>query len=173
MSRARVLPEPAVGQRWALMDRRYDGYRYFTVTEVTDTQVLATSNTPRGRTRMRRDRFGRGGDWTFCGHDGPGILPPFTAAASVSAGCLNCPPKPTTLTLTEVLDPGYGYTTVYRDGEVVQRFLTTRKRVGLIEYWARQTPGDWRIRIQRMLSEQLYQRQDSGWVLVAIGMGIA
>lgn len=164
----------APGQRWAFRDYRYEGWRYLTITELTAQRVHATTNTRRKHTDMSRTRFGRGSRWTFCGHDGPGVLPAY-ATRPVGMGCLNCPPKPNVLPLETGLAPGFGYTGVYRDGERIWSTChETRKRVAHVELWARETPGDWRIRFDDAIWERLYQRQGSGnWVLVAIGMGFA
>lgn len=173
MSHRKPPPVLATGQRWALRDDRYEGWRYLTITELDDDRVRATTNTRRGRTSIRRDRFGRGGRWSFCGHDGPGVLPPFTRNRSVTLGCVPFGVKPAVLPLASYLDPGFGSVTVLLDGEKLWEAHTTRKRLAHVECWARATPGDWRLRIEGAMSEQLYQRQDAGWVLVAIGMGFA
>lgn len=157
------------GQRWAQQDR--DGeYRYHTVVSVDGTTIVARG--PRGRRTWKSGRFGRGHKFTFCGHDGPGILPPYSTHV---LGCFNCGPPVELLPLEAWLGAGFGWTTVTRDGEVVwDTAYMSQKRVAHMELRARETPGDWRIRQQRPLRETLYQRQGEGrWVLVAIGMGFA
>lgn len=167
-------PVVAVGQRWALRDARYEGWRYLTVEAIASGRVEARSNGRRRHVSWRADRFAHGCRWTFCGYDGPGRLPPF-ADRPVAMGCLSCPPKPNVLPLGCHLAPGFGWTTVYRDGEIVWRAgAESRKRLAHVELWARETSGDWRIRINSPLSERVYQRHDRNtWVLVAIGMGFA
>lgn len=170
-------PEPALGQRWALHDHRYGRERYLTVTASTDERVHTRSDGRRRAVSFRRDRFGHGARWTFCGHDGPGRdLPPYTGAAAVTVGCGSCPPKPTTLHADDVLRvDGLDDLTVTCDGEPVLGAPTPLVEMSWIEqHWVSKAPqADWRIRIESMLNERLYQRQGSEWVLVAIGMGYA
>lgn len=166
MSRPTVAP----GQVWALRDDRYGGWRYLTVSEVDVRYVYAQG---RRRTRILAERFGHGSRWTFCGYDGPGVLPAFSTMP-VKGGCLSCPPKPAVLPLEWMLAVGFGAVTVTRDGEVVWAGDSEKKRVAHFELKARETPGDWRIRFESAMSEVRYQRQgDSAWVLVFRGMGFA
>lgn len=162
----------AVGQKWSLRDRRYDGWRYPVIEELTDEEVRARHRSGR-RSTFRRDRFGKGARWMFCGYEGPGVLPAYSREP-VAFGCLSCPPKPAVLALETWLAPGFGWTTVTRDGEPVWQTATeSRKRLAHAELWARETPGDWRVRFDTAMSERLYQRQDAGWLLVSIGWGFA
>lgn len=165
-------PDLAEGQKWAYNDRRYDSPRYLVITALTDERVYATSNTTRGETSFARENFARGSDWTFCGHEGPGVLPPYSKDPYVALGCAHSA-NPTLMPLDWPIDPGFGHTEVTRDGEVVWAGGQTEKQVAHVEQWARETPGDWRIRIESAMSERLYQRQEAGWVLVARGMGFA
>ena len=159
--------EPAPGQRWALADE--DGWSYFTVESVTDDTVTAARGDV-SRT-WPIDQFGND-RFTYCGHDGPGLLPPYTDKPWVTLGCLHAC-DPTVLPLTAGLDV-FGWVSVTRDGEPVwQSNGETRKRLAHMELRARETPGDWRLEIESALSARLYQRQPGGWVLVAIGMGFA
>ncbi len=168
MRRAKV--PPAAGQRWAYNDPRYGDYRYLTVTAVDDTHVHY--RTRRGATKMQLKRFG-GSRFTYCGMTGPGILPPFTKEPYVRGECLR-DLRPTVLPLTAHLEVGFGLVTVKRDGETVWASgRSTNKRLGHIECRARDTPGDWRINFALPLSEQTYQRQESGWILTSVGMGFA
>lgn len=168
----KTQPAIALGQRWSLRDDRYEGWRYLTIQQITDTHVIYSGNTRRPRP-IARDRFGKGWRWSYCGHDGPGILPPYTADGTVTLGCFPYGRHATILPLTYELEPGFGCVEVTRDGNPVFRAMRTRKRLAHIELKARDFPGDWRLRIDSPLSERLYQRQDAGWVLVAIGHGFA
>lgn len=170
----RTLPEVAAGQRWSFRDDAYEGWRYLTVTSVGPEYVYARGNTRhRPNTRILRRRFAKGSRWGYCGHDGPGPLPPYTKDGSVILGCYPFGRHATTLPLEADLDPGFGVTTVYRDGEQIWQWMETDRKVSDIEAKAIETPGDWRLRIESPMSERLYQRQDDGWVLVAIGHGFA
>jgi len=161
----------APGQVWALRDDRYDGWRYLTVDEVDARYVYAKGQ--RRKTRILADRFARGSRWSFCGYDGPGVLPVFSTRP-VSGGCLSCPPKPAALPLTRVCAVGFGRVSVTRDGETVWEGDSEKKRLGHFELRAREMPGDWRIRFEASLSDVMYQRQgESNWVLVFRGMGFA
>lgn len=166
MSQAKV--EITAGQRWAIRDDRYGGWRYVTVLAADEHFVEVKG---RRRSRIRAHRFG-GARFTFCGHDGSGILPPYTALPGVMLGCAYSN-YPTILPLEYGLNPGFGYVSVTRDGTPVWSATDTSKRLAHMELRARETPGDWRLRIESPLAERLYQRQEQGWVLVAIGMGFA
>jgi len=163
--KARV--EPAPGQRWAITDKRYEGWRYVTVLSADEHFVVVKG---RRTSRIRAQRFG-GPKFMFCGHDGPGILPPY---ASHPLGCLNAGPPPESLSMRRHLDPGFGCTTITRDGVVVLETMETDLILAHFERRARAEPGDWRLCFETPLRETLYQRQGpSNWVLVAIGMGFA
>jgi hypothetical protein len=168
----KTLPEVTPGQDWAIRDRRYVGWRYVTVETVEDGQALVRPKHRNGRrSRVKLASFRR---HSFCGHDGPGQLPPYTG--SVANPCVNCPPKARVLPLERDLNVGFGAVEVTRDGEPVWFHAgrsDTRKRVAHMELRARETPGDWRIRFIGAMSEELYQRQPTGWVLVWRGFGFA
>ncbi|WP_166379915.1 hypothetical protein [Catellatospora methionotrophica] len=165
-------PELAARQRWSRLDRRYDGWRYFTITALNDRHVYAITRSGKG-TRIRRNRFGTGRGWSYCGHDGPGPLPAYTTERSVILGCYPYGRKHTVLPLETELEQGFGGVTFTRDGQRVWSAYSTRKRLAHIELLARDIPGDWRLEIHGAMSGQLYQRQDDGWVLVAIDHGFA
>lgn len=165
-------PAISTGQTWAHRDDRCGEFRYLTVREVDGRYVYVKARHGRA-SRILADRFGRGSRWTYCGHDGPGMLPAFSKRP-VSGGCLSCPPKPAVLPLERVCAVGFGLVCVTRDGETVWAGDSEKKRVAHFELRARETPGDWRIRFSSALSEVLYQRQGEGdWVLVFRGMGFA
>lgn len=159
------------GQSWAVRDERYEDYRYITV-EGIDGDHAAVKSRHRGgrRSRIRLATF-RTYRFRFCGFDGPGVLPVYTG--SVANGCGNCPPKPRVLHLDRPLAVGFGTVAVTRDGDTVWSGDDEAKRVADAEQWARDTPGDWRILFSTWSSDELYQRQDDGWVLVWRGMGFA
>lgn len=169
MTRPDVTVEP--GQSWSIRDDRYDGWRYVTVERVDSRYAYVKPRSRMGRrSRIELDTF-RGRRFRMCGHDGPGVLPPYTG--SVANGCGNCPPKSRTLPLERELAVGFGQVAVDRDGEHVWSGDDEEKHVADAERWARETPGDWRITFLGPMSEELYQRQDAGWVLVWRGMGFA
>lgn len=176
--RTKPIPEVRLGQSWAIRDDRYEGWRYVTVDQVDDDYahvVPRARNGRRSRIALRSFRLSR---FTMCGYDGPGVLPAYTG--SVANACGNCPPKSRILPLERELSVGFGAVSVIRDGEIrwqgdayQTRRESKRKRVAHAELWARETPGDWRLRFETMLSEELYQRQPHGWVLVWRGFGFA
>lgn len=90
----------------------------------------------------------------------------------MTLGCAHSA-NPTVLPMDYELDTGFGYVTIYRDGETILAAMGTDLTLAQVEQWAQQDPGDWRLRLEGALSERLYQRQDAGWVLVARGMGFA
>lgn len=177
MSAVASRPEPATGQRWALHDHRYGRERYLTVTAVSDGRVRTTSGGRRRAVSFRRDRFGHGSKWTFCGHDGPGRdLPAYSTGAAVTAGCGNCPPRSTVLSFDAELHVGdMDDLVITRDGELTHVAVSGALTMRWVEQHlvARAPDADWRLRREGMLSGQLYQRQSTGWVLIAIGMGFA
>lgn len=159
----------APGQRWAIRDDRYEGWRYVTV--LAADEHFVTIKGPRRKGRIRASRFG-GSRYTFCGHNGPGILPPYTKPSLY--GCGNGPLNPQTAPLSMQITPGFGMAEVRRDDAVIWAATESAKTIGHFELRARETPGDWRIWINRPMSEVLYQRQgQDNWVLVAIGYGFA
>jgi hypothetical protein len=167
----KAVVDVAPGQSWAIRDDRYEGWRYVTVEKVDDghAHVKPTRGSRRSSIQLKSFRRSR---FSFCGHDGPGILPAYTG--SVANACGNCPPKSRILPLERSLSVGFGMVTVTRDdAHVWSGSSWTNKRVAHFELKARETPGDWRIRIDGMLSEELYQRQPDGWVLVWRGFGFA
>jgi hypothetical protein len=176
MSAADVMVEP--GQSWSIRDDRYDGWRYVRVESIERDHALVVPRSRNGRrSRIRLAAFRRS-RFTLCGYDGLGLLPAYTG--SLRNGCGNCPSRQRVLDLTTDLYVGFGMVTVTRDGERVwqggihePRRASHTKRVAHMELRARETPGDWRIRFDRPLSEELYQRQPDGWVLVWRGMGFA
>lgn len=171
---------PAVepGQSWAIRDDRYEGWRYVRVDRVEGEHAYLTPRARKGRPSRIRLRAFRSKRFTMCGHDGPGVLPAYTG--SVANACGNCPPKERVLPLVRTLSVGFGAVTVERDDQPVwhggmheARRPNKQKRVAHVELWARDTPGDWRIRFDTPMSEELYQRQPQGWVLVWRGFGFA
>lgn len=89
--------------------------------------------------------------------------------------CLNCPPKPTLLSMNAILGVGFGSVTVSRDGEVVWSGDSWSKKVRSVERQARREPGrDWRIVFYAPLYEVEYQRHDRDtWHLIRRGEGFA
>lgn len=161
----------APGQSWAIRDDRYEGWRYVTVEQVDNRYAYVKPTRGARRSRIQLTSFHRS-RFSMCGHDGAGVLPAYTG--SVANGCLSCPPKPRTLPLEYNLSVGSGMVTVIRDDtRVWSCHAWTNKRVAHFELKARETPGDWRIRIDGMMSEEMYQRQPDGWVLVWRGFGFA
>jgi hypothetical protein len=170
-----MKPRPglAVGQRWAIRDVRYEGWRYLTVESIEDGAVRVRGARGR-RSTWKSGRFGRGTRFIYCGFDGPGLLPPFSDRP-VAFGCLSCPPVTDVLDLRTRLDTGFGYVEVTCDNDVVWMACRSELILAHFERRARLSPpGDWRVRICGAMRERLYQRQGpSRWVLVAIGMGFA
>lgn len=164
--------EVSPGQSWAIRDDRYEGWRYVTVQAVEGERAVVRRRHAGRLSRIALSRF-RSKRFTLCGYDGPGVLPPYKG--SVANACGNCPPKSRVLPLMHSLSVGFGATTVTRDGQHVWATMgDTRKRLAHVELWARETPGDWRVRIDGPLSEELYQRHPNGeWVLVWRGFGFA
>lgn len=165
--------EVSAGQSWAILDRRYDGWRYVTVDAIVNGSVVVRRRPDGRRSRIRLESFA-GRKFTLCGHDGPGQLPAY--GGGVANGCLNCPPKSRVLPLERDLNVGFGAVEITCDGRPVWTHHgrdETRKRVAHMECRAREVPGDWRLRIIGPMSEELYQRQDAGWVLVWRGFGFA
>jgi hypothetical protein len=155
-----------------LNDHRYASWRYLTVESVNWPTVVARSRSGRKST-WKTGRFGRGSRWAYCGHDGPGVLPPYSDRPIV-LGCGSCPPVADALPLTYPLDPGFGFVEVTRDGVAVFTDYETDKTLAMCEQLARETPGDWRLTIATPMRERVYQRHGPDrWVLVAIGMGFA
>lgn len=102
-------------------------------------------------------------------------LPPLAHAPH--SGCLNCGSKPLRVKLNVRLHPGFGVTTLQRDGETVEQFFDyedcpTFRR---FENVARKDPEhDWRVKVDGPLSDVTYQRHDlNEWVAVESGMGFA
>lgn len=94
---------------------------------------------------------------------------------TLANGCLNCPDKHRLLPLDYQPLVGFGQITVTRDDKPVwfNCGQDHEMRVADFEGMAQQYPGDWRIQIDGPLSDELYQRQPEGWVLVARGQGFA
>lgn len=158
-------------QSWAIRDDRYQGWRYVTVEAVEGDRVAVRPRHRNGRrSRIKLRAFSRT-RFSFCGHDGPGDLPALDQPAY--GGCLNCGPRPNVLDLSRRLAVGFGSVEVTRDGQRVWSGDSERKRLAHAELWARETPGDWRVRFVSPLSETLYQRKADGWVLVWRGFGFA
>jgi hypothetical protein len=88
----------------------------------------------------------------------------------VRSGCLNCPPKPARLNLNWNHHPGFGFTSLSRDGEQVTWDVHgNRESHGRhVERLAAADPDhDWRFRIEGPLSGAVYQRQgDKTWLAV-------
>lgn len=160
-------PRLEVGQRWALDDSNEGEYTYFTITGLSEDRVLVGQ-----RGWKPRATFGRRPAWIFCGHDGPGVLPPFTSSNQIFIGCMTAS-HPTVLPMDYPIDPGFGQVTITRDEDNFFSGYETEMTVADVEAWAVKNPGDWRIDIEGGLSQRIYQRQEAGWVLVAKGMGFA
>jgi hypothetical protein len=169
-----MKPQPEVGQLWSYLDRRYSDYKYVTVLAVDEQFVHYRARGKRARrTKMALKRFMRHSGLRYCGHEGPGILPPFTTDTYVHGECLR-DLRPTVLPLETELSVGIGLICVTRDDHPVwTTHGESRKRLAHMELRAREQGGDWRIRFDQPLSERTYQRQEGGWVLTSIGMGFA
>lgn len=88
---------------------------------------------------------------------------------AISSGCLNCPSRAARLNLNRNHHPGFGFTELTRDGELVSRDVhgTALSYGRRVEATAATDPDhDWRFRIEGPLSGAIYQRQRNGWYAI-------
>lgn len=103
---------------------------------------------------------------------GSSVLPPHEG--SLYGGCYTCGPRPMTLSMDRALDMGFGWVTVIWNGQVYWSGNDETVFMREVEGWAVRLPGDWRVKFDGPLSDQMYQRYGiENWVLVENGMGFA